>query len=167
MFIIGNAKVIPNLSGVYKKGQELGVYLQVYNAEIDQTTLRPAVEVEYVLTEKRQGSSSSAENWEGLSDAGQRLTLARLLPTDQMPLGRLRTQNQNQRPRCRRTSYRTIREIYHYSVNFRSNYNLCRRVKMRRLFYFMMTFGNRKNSFSDRIRSADKTISSRCLPTRT
>lgn len=87
MFIIGNAKVIPNLSGIYKKGQELGVYLQVYNAEIDQTTLRPAVEVEYVLMKGGKEVLRQPENWEGLSDAGQRLTLARLLPTDQMPLG--------------------------------------------------------------------------------
>jgi GWxTD domain-containing protein len=87
MFIIGNAKVIPNLSGVYKKGQELGVYLQVYNAEIDQTTLRPAVDVEYVLTKNGKEVLRQPENWEGLSDAGQRLTLARLLPTDQMPTG--------------------------------------------------------------------------------
>ena len=27
------------------------------------------------------------EDWSGLSDSGQRLTLARLLPTDRMPLG--------------------------------------------------------------------------------
>ena len=47
---IGNAKVIPNIEGVYKKGQDVGVYMQVYNAGIDQTTLRPAVDVEYVLT---------------------------------------------------------------------------------------------------------------------
>ena len=50
MFVIGNAKVIPNLGGVYKQGQEVGIYLQVYNAGIDQTTLRPAVDVTYVLT---------------------------------------------------------------------------------------------------------------------
>ncbi len=30
---------------------------------------------------------SQKENWEGLSDAGQRLTLARLLPTDKMAVG--------------------------------------------------------------------------------
>ncbi len=86
-FIIGNAKVIPNLSGVYKKGQQVGIYLQVYNAEIDQTTLRPAVEVEYVLMKGGKEVLRQPETWEGLSDSGQRLTLARLLPTDQMPLG--------------------------------------------------------------------------------
>lgn len=86
-FVIGNAKVIPNLSGEYKKGQEVGIYLQVYNAGIDQTTLRPAVDVEYVLVKDGKEVLRQAEDWSGLSDSGQRLTLARLLPTDYMPLG--------------------------------------------------------------------------------
>ncbi len=86
-FVIGGAKVIPNLSGVYKKGQDVGVYLQVYNAGIDQTTLRPSVDVEYVLMKGGKEVLRQPENWEGLSDAGQRLTLARLLPTTQMPVG--------------------------------------------------------------------------------
>ena len=87
MFVIGNAKVIPNLEGIYKQGQEVGVYLQVYNAGIDQTTLRPAVDVEYVLSKGGKEVLRQAEDWSGLSDSGQRLTLARLLPTDKMPLG--------------------------------------------------------------------------------
>jgi GWxTD domain-containing protein len=87
MFIIGDAKVIPNLSGVYQKGQDVGVYLQVYNAGIDQTTLRPAVDVEYVLTKGGKEVLRQAEDWSGLSDSGQRLTLARLLPTAQMETG--------------------------------------------------------------------------------
>ncbi|MFN6962167.1 MAG: GWxTD domain-containing protein [Pyrinomonadaceae bacterium] len=87
MFVIGNTKVIPNLTGVYKKGQEVGVYLQVYNAGIDQTTLRPAVDVEYILLKGGKEVLKQKEDWSGLSDSGQRLVLARLLPTEQMPLG--------------------------------------------------------------------------------
>ena len=86
-FVIGNAKVIPNLTGEYKKGQEVGIYLQVYNAGIDQTTLRPAVDVEYILMKDGKEVLRQAEDWSGLSDSGQRLTLARLLPTDMMPFG--------------------------------------------------------------------------------
>ncbi|MEZ5345636.1 MAG: GWxTD domain-containing protein [Pyrinomonadaceae bacterium] len=86
-FIIGNAKVIPNLSGVYKKGQEVGIYMQVYNAGIDQTTLRPAVDVQYILMKDGKELLSQPETWEGLSDSGQRLTLARLLPTANLPAG--------------------------------------------------------------------------------
>jgi len=86
-FVLGNAKVIPNLTGIYKKGQEAGIYLQVYNAGIDQTTLRPAVDVEYILTRGGKEVLRQKEDWSGLSDSGQRLVLARLLPTDQMPVG--------------------------------------------------------------------------------
>lgn len=87
MFVIGTAKVIPNLSGIYRKGQEVGVYMQVYNAGIDQTTLRPAVDVEYVLTKGGKEILRQPENWEGLSDSGQRLTLARLLSTANLTNG--------------------------------------------------------------------------------
>jgi GWxTD domain-containing protein len=86
-FVIGNAKVVPNLSGVYKQGQPVGVYMQIYNAELDQTTLRPAVDVEYVLTKGGKELLRQKEDWSGLSDAGQRLTVARLLPTENVPAG--------------------------------------------------------------------------------
>ncbi len=87
MFVIGNAKVIPNLAGNYKRGQQVGLYLQVYNAGVDQTTLRPAVDVEYVVTKGGKEILRQAEDWSGLSDSGQRLTLARLLPTDNLERG--------------------------------------------------------------------------------
>jgi GWxTD domain-containing protein len=87
MFVIGGAKVIPNLSGVYKKGQDVGVYMQIYNAEIDQTTLRPSVDVDYILVKDGKEILNQKEDWQGLSDSGQRLTIARLLPTTRMDTG--------------------------------------------------------------------------------
>ena len=86
-FVIGDKKVIPNLSGIYKKGQEVGVYMQVYNTGIDQTTLRPSVDVEYILSKGGKELLRQSEDWSGLSDSGQRLTLARLLPTAQLETG--------------------------------------------------------------------------------
>jgi GWxTD domain-containing protein len=87
MFVIGSAKVVPNLSGVYQRGQEVGIYMQVYNAGVDQTTLRPAVDVDYSLTKDGKELLRQREDWNGLSDSGQRLTLARLLPTTAMAAG--------------------------------------------------------------------------------
>ncbi len=86
-FVIGQTKVIPNVSGVYQKGQPVGVYLQVYNAGIDQTTLRPSVDVEYALLKDGKELGKQAEDWRGLSDSGQRLTLARLIDTRQLAPG--------------------------------------------------------------------------------
>ncbi|HEX8735503.1 MAG TPA: GWxTD domain-containing protein [Pyrinomonadaceae bacterium] len=87
MFVVGNAKVVPNLTGVYKRGQEVGIYMQIYNAGIDQTTLRPSVDVDYILLKDGKEVLRQKEDWQGLSDSGQRLTIARLLPTTVLPLG--------------------------------------------------------------------------------
>jgi len=80
-FVIGTTKVIPNVAGVYKRGAPVGIYLQVYNAGIDQTTLRPSVDVEYVLSKDGKELGKQSEDWRGMSDSGQRLTLARLIDT--------------------------------------------------------------------------------------
>ncbi|HEX8475281.1 MAG TPA: GWxTD domain-containing protein [Pyrinomonadaceae bacterium] len=86
-FVIGQNKVIPNLSGIYRRGEPVGLYLQVYNAGIDQTTLRPSVDVDYVLSKSGKELGKLTEDWRGMSDAGQRLTLARLIATDQLAPG--------------------------------------------------------------------------------
>src|SRR5229473_2315297 len=79
MFTIGNVKVIPNVSGAYHRGSPIGIYMQIYSAGIDQTTLRPSVDVDYALIKDGKEIFKQAEDWRGNSDSGQRLTLARLL----------------------------------------------------------------------------------------
>jgi hypothetical protein len=86
-FVIGQTKVIPNVAGIYRRGDPVGIYMQVYNAGIDQTTLRPSVDVDYALTKDGKEVGKQTEDWHGLSDAGQRLTLARLIDTRQMAAG--------------------------------------------------------------------------------
>jgi hypothetical protein len=86
-FQIGTTKVIPNLSGDYTRNQPVGIYLQVYNAAIDQTTLRPAVDVEYVLLRDGKELGKQKEDWREINDAGQRLTLTRLIDTRSLSTG--------------------------------------------------------------------------------
>lgn len=86
-FVIGTTKVIPNVARSYRRGQPVGVYLQVYNAGIDQTTLRPSVDVEYALIKDGKELGKQTEDWRGLSDSGQRLTLARLIDTRNLAVG--------------------------------------------------------------------------------
>jgi hypothetical protein len=87
MFTIGNVKVIPNVSGVYHRGSPIGIYMQIYNAGIDQTTLRPSVDVEYALMKDGKDIAKSPEDWRGNSDSGQRLTLMRLLNSNNLNPG--------------------------------------------------------------------------------
>src|SRR5438067_847294 len=83
-FVIGDKKVIPNLTGTFHRGSPVGVYMQIYNAGIDQTTLRPSVDVEYALIRDGKELGKQTEDWRGNSDAGQRLTLKRLIDSRQL-----------------------------------------------------------------------------------
>jgi GWxTD domain-containing protein len=78
-FVIGDKKVIPNLTAEYHRGAPIGIYLQIYNAGIDQTTLRPSVDVEYVLLRDGKEVGKQVEDWRGTTSAAERLTLARLI----------------------------------------------------------------------------------------
>jgi GWxTD domain-containing protein len=86
-FVIGATRVIPNLSGVFRRNQPVGVYLQIYNAAIDQTTLRPAADAEYVLLKNGKELSKQTEDWRQINDAGQRLTLSRLIDSRSLEPG--------------------------------------------------------------------------------
>ncbi len=46
-FVLGDFKVIPNVTRTFHAGDSMGVYLQVYNAAVDQATLASDLEVEY------------------------------------------------------------------------------------------------------------------------
>jgi len=87
MFTIGQTKVVPNLSGNYRRGQPIGLYMQVYNVGTDQTTLRPSVDVQYVLMQNGKEVGKQSEDWQGLADYGQRLTLSRLIDSRNLNTG--------------------------------------------------------------------------------
>ena len=91
-FVIGTTKVIPNLNGVYRRGQPIGIYLQVYNAATDQTTLRPAADAEYFLLKEGKELSKQLEDWRQINDAGGRLTLTRLIDTRNLEAGKYQIQ---------------------------------------------------------------------------
>jgi GWxTD domain-containing protein len=80
-FVLGALKVIPNATGEFKQDQTLGVYMQVYNIAVDQATLRPSVDIEYVITQKDKEVLRIKEDGKnGLSQINsQQITLARLV----------------------------------------------------------------------------------------
>jgi GWxTD domain-containing protein len=52
-YVIGDLKILPNVKSEYLTDQNLIPYFQIYNAGIDQTSLKPAVEI--ALTVKKEG----------------------------------------------------------------------------------------------------------------
>jgi GWxTD domain-containing protein len=49
MFVLGDVRILPRLDGKFTNEMPLGVYFQVYNAALDQTTLEPSLRVTYSL----------------------------------------------------------------------------------------------------------------------
>ena len=90
--MIGTTKVSPNLSGTFPRNQPVGIYLQIYNAAIDQTTLRPAADAEYVLLKNGKEIAKHTEEWHQINDAGQRLTLSRLIDSRNLEPGEYQIQ---------------------------------------------------------------------------
>ena len=83
-FIIGRYKVKPHVSGVYKPGQNLAMFLQVYDAEMDQATLQPALKVEYSIMKGNEEILHIVEdgktNLGKIDMKGQQLTVMRAVP---------------------------------------------------------------------------------------
>jgi hypothetical protein len=79
--VLGSLKVIPNATGEFKKDETLGVYMQIYNVGIDQATLRPSVDIEYVIAQKGKEVMRIKEDGKnGFSSINsQQMTLARLV----------------------------------------------------------------------------------------
>jgi GWxTD domain-containing protein len=48
-YVIGDLKIQPNVKSEYVPAQDLIPYLQVYNVTLDQASLKPSIEVTYVL----------------------------------------------------------------------------------------------------------------------
>jgi hypothetical protein len=80
--VLGSLKVIPNATGEFKQDQTLGIYMQVYNVGIDQATLRPSVDIEYVISQKSKEVMRIKEDGKNgySSITSQQMTLARLVP---------------------------------------------------------------------------------------
>lgn len=83
-FIIGRYKVKPFVSGNYKAGQNLAMFLQVYDAEMDQATLQPALKVEYTIMKGNEEVLHIVEdgktNFGKIDLKGQQLTVMRAIP---------------------------------------------------------------------------------------
>jgi GWxTD domain-containing protein len=80
-FVLGSLKVMPNATSEFKSDQTLGIYMQVYNVAVDQATLRPSVDIEYVISQKDKEVLRIKEDGKnGLSQINsQQITLARLI----------------------------------------------------------------------------------------
>ncbi len=83
MFVLGDFKVRPSLSGQFPEGGVLGLYFQLYNVPLDQSTLLPSLRLHYSL---KKGDESVLESSEPGGTPGTIYSDGRIVIVKGVPL---------------------------------------------------------------------------------
>lgn len=88
-FVIGSSKVRPKVDEIFKQSEMLGIYMQIYNFEADETTQKPSGSVTYEII--RNGSSEKVleftEDVAALTGGASQLVIEKRLKLDTMAPG--------------------------------------------------------------------------------
>lgn len=89
-FVLGAYKVRPRLSQEFAASDKLGIYLQLYNLKVDETTHKTKVSVAYRITQDKEPKEvwRAVENADHLHQGGEQLTIERLIPVSTLAPGR-------------------------------------------------------------------------------
>ncbi len=81
-YVIGDLKILPNVKSEYFPGQNIKSYLQIYNVAIDQTSLKPSLDVSYVVKKNGKVVEELQDNaGKGIQlVSGQRVVLLKEIP---------------------------------------------------------------------------------------
>ncbi len=81
MFVLGNIKILPKLDNSFPINSRMGIYFQLYNAKIDQSSLSPSFDVVYSILrggeEMFRIPDTAGESIQFLSD--QRVVMVKIL----------------------------------------------------------------------------------------
>jgi len=87
-FVLGAYKVRPRLSQEFSSTDKLGIFLQLYNLKLDETSHKTNVSVAYRITKDRQEVWRALETPDHLHQGGEQLTIERYLPVVSLSPGR-------------------------------------------------------------------------------
>ena len=90
MFVLGDVKVHPNLERKFSRENPLGVYLQLYNAALDQTALAPSIRTTYrIMHNGELVAEAIDEQGESVQYfSSERAVLIAHLPVQRIKLGK-------------------------------------------------------------------------------
>jgi GWxTD domain-containing protein len=86
-FVLNSYKVRPRLSREFSRTDKLGIFLQLYNLKVDDTSHKTDVSVAYRIMKDQQEVWHAVETAEHLRQGGEQLTIQRYLPVDSLAPG--------------------------------------------------------------------------------
>ena len=89
MFVIGGSKVRPRVRETFSRNEKLGIYMQLYNFEPDQTTHKPdgTIDYEIVKVAANQKVFEFSEDVRKLQGGAAQVVIEKLLPLEDLDPG--------------------------------------------------------------------------------
>jgi GWxTD domain-containing protein len=87
-FVLNSYKVRPRLSQEFSSTDKLGIFLQLYNLKVDETSHKTSVSVVYRILKDQQELWRMVETPDHLHQGGEQLTIERFLPVASLVSGR-------------------------------------------------------------------------------
>jgi GWxTD domain-containing protein len=87
-FVLNSYKVRPRLSQEFSNTDKLGIFLQLYNLKLDETSHKTNVSVAYRIWKDRQEIWRAVESSGQIRQGGEQLTIQRYLPVASLAPGR-------------------------------------------------------------------------------
>jgi len=80
MFVLGDKKVKPNISAVFKPEDSLNVWQEIYGLSSDQTTHKPSATIELVITQNKQELKKVVTDSSELAGSGLQMKYSSSVP---------------------------------------------------------------------------------------
>lgn len=93
-FVIGSTKVRPKLDGEFRADQPLGIYLQLYNLKVDDTTHKNNVSLDIKVSAGQQTISHEVKTGEQLQQTGDQITFQRIIAPKSLTPGKYKLEIQ-------------------------------------------------------------------------
>ncbi len=89
-FVLGPVKVVPNLKAAFPRQHRLGLYLELYELEVDPSTEKPNVEIRYTLEGPDGQTVEFGNEMESRFPEGRSMAVAKAIPLDNLAPGKYR-----------------------------------------------------------------------------
>ena len=91
-FVLGASKVRPRLDHTFTADEKMGIYLQLYNLEIDETSQKPSATIEYLIEKDKKEIQKLAETTQQMARTGEQTTLEKMVTLQDLEPGRYKLQ---------------------------------------------------------------------------
>jgi hypothetical protein len=87
MFALGEKRVKPNVTGVFKRNENLNVWQEIYGLTVDDTTRKPSATFEMVISQNKQEIKKMVSDSTELTGSGLQMKYSNSVPLTEFAPG--------------------------------------------------------------------------------